>query len=267
MGDPVVVLTFGGHDPSSGAGLAADAATLWALGCYPIGVLTAVTVQNSRGVEGFSVLDPQLVADQAHALIRDFPVRAVKTGMLGSVGVVEAVVAVLDDIGRLPLVVDPVLVADNGGSLSESGLTEALKQRLIPKATIVTPNIPEARALSGADHPASMAERIRAHGCDGVLITGTHDTTSPDIVHRWYPGDRDPTESRWPRIAGRFHGSGCTLAAAISAYLSRGVSADDAVRQGLQYTWDSIVRGVRPGSGQHVPNRFFAADHAYRPTT
>ncbi|MDH3639016.1 MAG: hydroxymethylpyrimidine/phosphomethylpyrimidine kinase [Gammaproteobacteria bacterium] len=263
MGDPVVVLTFGGHDPSSGAGLAADAATLWALGCYPVGVLTAVTVQNSNQVERYSVLDPQLVADQARVLMRDFPIRAVKTGMLGSVAVVEAVAGLLDDIGPLPLVVDPVLAADGGGDLSEPGLTTALKNVLIPKASVVTPNIPEARALSGVHNPALMADRICALGCGGVLITGTHETDSDDIVHRWYPRDGARNESRWPRIAGRFHGSGCTLAAAISAHLGLGAEPDDAVARGLRFTWESIARGVRPGHGQQIPDRFFALGHAF----
>lgn len=262
--DAPVVLTFGGHDPSSGAGIAADAATLWALGCYPVCVLTAVTVQNTLGVTRFSILDPALVAAQAQALIRDLPVQAVKTGMLGSAGVVEAVAAALEEIREVPVVVDPVLASDAGDSLSETGLTDALRRRLLARTRVVTPNLLEAQALSGADQPAVMAERMLACGCDGVLITGTHAGSGPEIVHRWFRRGQAPRVSRWPRLEGRFHGSGCTLAAAISGHLAKGLDSDAAVARGLQFSWDAVAHGTRPGRGQRVPDRFFATAHSGR---
>ncbi len=260
MSDLSVVLTFAGHDPSSGAGLAADAATLWALGCYPVGVVTALTAQNTHGVERFSVLDPQWITEQARALVRDFPIRAVKTGMLGTPGVVTAVAAVVEELGSVPVVVDPVLAAGDGASLAAPDLAAALNDELIPQASVVTPNFDEARALSGADDPDAMAARIRVRADGGVLITGTDVAREGDIVHRWYRRGAAPQLSHWPRVPGRFHGSGCTLAAAVAAYLSRGVSLDDAVERGLDFTWRSIDRALAPGSGQRVPNRFFAVN-------
>lgn len=254
--DIPVILLFGGHDPSGGAGLAADVATCWALGCHAVSVLTAVTVQNTRGVQDYQLVEPKLVVAQARALIEDIPVRACKTGMLGSAVIVDALAPVLDALAPIPLVVDPVLAADQGASLASPDLAAALKSKLIPRATVVTPNLPEARSLTGAQLPAQAAQHLLDTGCQGVLVTGTHDQGTGDIVHRWYR-KHAVAESHWPRQPGEYHGSGCTLASAIAAYLGHGLADDEAVERGLRFAWQAVVRGFQPGAGQYIPDRFW----------
>ncbi len=251
------VLIFGGHDPSGGAGIAADIATLLALGCHPLVVITAITVQNTKELKRYQLLDPELVAAQAQALIEDAPIAACKSGMLGSAAIVAAVAATVAALPEVPLVVDPVLHADRGGRLGEDDLVAALRSSLLPRATLVTPNIDECRALTSTADPDRAAEALAALGCGNVLVTGTHAAT-PDVVHRLYqaPGDT-VEESQWPRLDGVFHGSGCTLAAAAAAHLAHGESLADAVNHALRYTWESVRRAYRPGAGQEVPRRLW----------
>ncbi len=251
------VLVFGGHDPSGGAGIAADIATLLALGCHPIVVITAITVQNTKQVERFQLLEAELIAAQAGALLEDTPIAACKTGMLGSASIVAAVTEVVAALSAVPLVVDPILCADAGGPLGEPDLVPALQSSLLPRATLATPNINECRALTATGEADQAAEALMASGCENVLVTGTHAATT-QVVHRLYQGSTETVErSQWPRLPGVFHGSGCTLAAAVAAHLAYGQPMSEAVNNALEYTWQSLRRGYRVGSGQHIPQRIW----------
>lgn len=251
------VLVFGGHDPSGGAGIAADISTLLALGCHPIVVITAITIQNTKRLLRYRLLEPGLIAAQAGALLEDTAIAACKTGMLGSAAIVATVADAVTALSTVPLVVDPVLRAGAGGPLGEPDLVAALQTSLLPRATLATPNIDECRALTSSAEPEQAATKLMARGCKNVLVTGTHAPT-PEVVHRLYlASSQVPRMSQWPRLNGVYHGSGCTLATAVTAYLARGEAMADAVNHALDYTWQSLRQAYRAGSGQSIPKRLW----------
>jgi len=255
---PPVVLAFAASDPSGGAGLQADVLTLASLGCHPLSVLTALTVQDTRGVEGLLAIEPRWVREQARCVLADVAVAAFKLGVLGSARNVEAVAEVLAAHPAVPVVLDPVLASGRGDALADEAAREALLTHLVPRATVLTPNSMEARALGGV-------ENLLARGCAHVLVTGTHEDT-PEVVNTLYGAGGARKELRHPRLPGTFHGSGCTLASAIAAFLARGESVPEAVRAALDYTWRTLEAGFRAGRGQLLPDRFVDArpvrDHA-----
>jgi len=257
---PPVVLVFGGTDPTSGAGIQADALTLAVLGCHPATVAVAITAQDTAGIKQFSVVDPELVVAQARAVLEDMPVAAIKTGMLGAAAIVSAVTSILDDYPSIPLIVDPVQVSGRGDALADEPLDEALRALLLPRARLATPNTLEARALApDADTLDACAQELMALGCEYVLLTGTHEPT-PQVEHRLYGGHRLLDRFRFERLPGSYHGSGCTLASACAATLAHGLEPVNAVAQALNYTWHALRHGYRPGMGQVIPDRLYRRD-------
>ena len=262
---PPIVLAFAASDPTAGAGIQADLLTLAALGCHPASVITALTVQDTTGVEGVQPVEAGWVADQARALLEDFPVAAFKLGLLGSVGAVAAIAEIVADYPDIPLVVDPVLASGRGDQLADEEIIAAMAELILPQTTLLTPNSLEARRLAqeldeDTESPAldECARRLVEVGCEYVLVTGTHENTA-EVVNVLY-GERGPVRSdRWQRLPGSYHGSGCTLASAIAAHLAFGVDLEQAVRDGQEYTWRSLAAGFRPGMGQYIPDRFFWA--------
>jgi hydroxymethylpyrimidine/phosphomethylpyrimidine kinase len=262
---PPIVLVFAATDPSGGAGLQADIMTLSSMGCHPLACVTALTVQDTMGVEGVMAIDPDWIADQARCVLEDMPVAAFKVGLLGSVEAITAVAEVVSDYPEIPLVLDPVLASGRGDELASDEMIAALRELLIPQCTIVTPNSIEARRLAiddsdENDHPdlAECARRLIASGCEHVLITGTHENT-PEVVNTLYSHEGVVRADPWPRLPGSFHGSGCTLASAIAATLANGVAIADAVKDAQEYTWQTLKSAFRPGMGQHIPDRLFWA--------
>jgi hydroxymethylpyrimidine/phosphomethylpyrimidine kinase len=254
---PPSVLAFAASDPTSGAGVQADLLTIAALGCHPLCVLTAITVQDTRGVEALLSLQPEWVADQARRLLDDIPVAAFKLGVLGSAANVRAVAGILAEHPEVPVVLDPVLASARGDALAGEDAVQALRELIVPLATIATPNSVEARRLaSPAASLHDCARRILEDGCDYVLITGTHEST-PEVVNTLYDGSGIVREDRWPRLPGSYHGSGCTLASAIAATHANGLEIPQAVRDAQEFTWQSLAAGFRPGRGQLVPDRLF----------
>jgi hydroxymethylpyrimidine/phosphomethylpyrimidine kinase len=260
---PPVVLTFAASDPSGGAGLQADVLTLASMGCHPLSVMTAITVQDTLGVEGVQAIDADWVADQARCLLEDIRVDAFKIGVLGSVENIAAIAEIVSDYPDIPLILDPVLASGRGDELATDDMTHALRELLLPQTTLVTPNSTEARRLADIedeDTPAlaSCAARLVETGCDFVLITGTHEPT-PQVVNTLYGKSGVERTDTWPRLPGQYHGSGCTLASAIAAMLANGLDLSDAVREAQEYTWQTLRRAFRPGMGQHIPDRLFWA--------
>ena len=251
---PPVVLSFAASDPTGGAGLQADVLTLAALGCHPLSVLTAITVQDTSGIEGVLAVDRGWVEDQARRLLDDMPVAAFKLGVLGSVGNIEVIAEVVSDYADVPLVLDPVLASGRGDVLASEEMVAALCERIVPHATVVTPNSIEARSLGGV-------ERLLALGCDYVLVTGAHEA-SAEVINTLYDRGGMVREDRWQRLPGSYHGSGCTLASAIAAALANGLGVPAAVRDAQEYTWQALAGGFRPGAGQFLPDRFFWAREA-----
>jgi hydroxymethylpyrimidine/phosphomethylpyrimidine kinase len=263
---PPIVLTFGATDPSGGAGLQADILTIASMGCHPLSVVTAVTVQDTRGVDDILPIDAEWVSDQARAVLEDMPVAAFKIGLLGSVENIAAIAEVISDYPDIPLVFDPVLASGRGDELADEDMLDALRELLLPQTTILTPNSIEARRLiqdedNDEDNPdlAECAKRIVQLGCEYVLVTGTHEHT-PKVINTLYGENGLLVRSdSWARLAGIYHGSGCTLASAIASLLANGLSMNEAVKEAQEFTWQTLQYAFRPGMGQHIPDRLFWA--------
>lgn len=262
---PPIVMVFAASDPSGGAGLQADIMTLSSMGCHPLSVLTALTVQDSAGVEDAMAIDADWVADQARALLEDMPVAAFKIGMLGSVENIAAIAEIISDYPEIPLILDPVLASGRGDELASEDMIAAMRELLLPQTTLLTPNSLEARRMAqdeenDDDHPdlAECARRLIGAGAEFVLITGTHEH-SAQVVNTLYGENGLIRTDSWERLPGSYHGSGCTLASAIAANLANGLDIAEAVRDAQDYTWQALANGFRPGMGQYLPDRFFWA--------
>jgi len=260
---PPIVLAFAATDPSGGAGLQADVMTLASMGCHPLSVVTAITIQDTMGVEEVMALEAEWVADQARCVLEDMPVAAFKIGLLGSSENISAIAEVVSDYPEIPLVLDPVLASGRSDELVTEEMISALRELLIPQTTILTPNSIEARRLTQEDGEdeldlAECARRLLAMGCEYVLITGTHENT-PLVVNTLYGQDGVVRTDSWERLPGSYHGSGCTLASAIAATIANGLSISDAVKDAQEYTWQTLKAAFRPGMGQHIPDRLFWA--------
>ena len=252
---PPMVLTFAGSDPTSGAGLQADLLTLAALGCHPLSVVTALTAQDTRGVARVLTVEPGWITEQANRVLDDIAVAAFKAGMLGSAANVRAVSEIVAAHAEVPLVVDPVLASGRGDRLADEDVIEALRESLLPRTTVLTPNSNEARRLAGERDLAACARALAADGCEYVLITGTHEA-GVEVVNTLYDENGVVREDRWPRLPHDYHGSGCTLASAIAAYLAHGLEPAHAVAEAQRYTWHALAAGFTVGGGQLLPNRF-----------
>lgn len=264
---PPIVLVFAASDPTGGAGLQADILTLASLGCHPLSVVTAITVQDTTGVEGVLPLEAGWVADQARALLEDMPVAAFKLGMTGSVEIIAAIAEVISDYPGIPVVLDPVLASGRGDQFADEEMIEAMIALLLPQTTVLTPNSLEARRLvqqvgdPGEESPrepdlAGCAHRLIDAGCEYVLVTGTHEGT-PQVINTLYGSHGTVRTDRWDRLSGSYHGSGCTLASAIAAHLASGTDVAEAVFGAQEYTWHALAAGFRPGMGQFIPDRLF----------
>ncbi|HEY5898425.1 MAG TPA: hydroxymethylpyrimidine/phosphomethylpyrimidine kinase [Burkholderiales bacterium] len=256
---PPTVLTFAASDPTSGAGLQADVLTIAALRCHPLCVLTAVTEQDTAGVARMLNIDAAWITAQARRLLDDLQVAAFKAGVLGSAANARAVASIVATQPAVPFVVDPVLASGRGDTLAGSDTIDALLGHILPRATVLTPNSVEARRLAAPETDlARCARRLVEHGCRYVLITGTHEATD-DVRNTLYDKNGVVREDRWPRLPGSYHGSGCTLASAIAAYLALGRPVEQAAADAQQFTWRALQAGFKPGRGQFVPQRFFAS--------
>ncbi len=264
---PPIVLTFAASDPSGGAGIQADLMTLSSMGCHALSVITALTVQDTIGIDSLLVIDADWVDDQARALLEDMPVDVFKIGLLGSIENIAVIAAILSDYPDIPLVFDPVLASGRGDELADEDMIAAFQELLLPQTTILTPNSLEARRLTGEMDDddtegglplAECARRMINFGCEYVLLTGTHENT-PQVVNDLYNADGLVRRDSWQRLPGSYHGSGCTLASALAASLAHRLSVSDAVGEAQDYTWQTLAAGFRPGMGQFIPNRFFWA--------
>ncbi len=253
-------LTVAGSDPSGGAGIQADLKAMTANGVYGMSVITSLTAQNTNGVSGILETPPDFVAQQMDSVFRDIRPDAVKTGMLGSAALIEAVVGKLREYDARPVVVDPVMVSTSGSRLLPEDAMDSLKKLLLPFASLVTPNIPEAEALCGetisdAAGMEAAARRIHeSYGC-AVLCKGGHRVQDADDLlydgsATWFYGKRIQT--------GNTHGTGCTLSSAIAANLAKGMPLPAAVRRAKDYLSGALAAGLDLGAGPGPMDHAFA---------
>ncbi len=252
-----VVLIVAGNDPSGGAGIQADIQAVTAMGGHPAPVITALTVQDTVNAYEVSPVEAGLVVRQAEAVLDDLPVAAIKIGLLATPQIAEAVASLLSAIPDIPVVLDPVLYAAGGAHLAQQELLSVLRDSLFPRTRLATPNALEIRAFAGhlPDNDARAMEFVK-WGCDFVLIKGADEDTD-DVHNLLYDKKGEIEHCTWSRLPHTYHGSGCTLASAIAALLAKKHSVPAAVRQAQRYTYEALRNGYQPGSGQHVPHRFF----------
>jgi hydroxymethylpyrimidine/phosphomethylpyrimidine kinase len=248
-----LAMTVAGSDSGGGAGIQADLKTFAALRVFGTSALTAVTAQNSLGVQAIHDIPPEIIYEQMKSVLSDFSVGAVKTGMLGKTDAIGAVCRAVRDFSVHKLVVDPVMIAQSGDSLIQDDAVSAIKEELLPLATLVTPNVPEAERLSGLEVPdvegmIAAASAIAGMGPQAVLVKGGHLEGEKVVDVLWTSGK--PIKFESPRIdTENNHGTGCTLSAAIAAELAAGCELDLAVERGRAYLMMALERGFKPGKG------------------
>jgi hydroxymethylpyrimidine/phosphomethylpyrimidine kinase len=259
------VLSIAGSDSGGGAGIQADLKTFAALGCYGMSVVTALTAQNTTGVTGIHAVPPAFAAQQMAAVISDIGVDAVKIGMLYSAELIESVADSLKEHDVNTIVLDPVMVAQSGDKLLQKEAIEALKRCLVPMATVITPNLPEAevllgREIDGLEGMRTAAKALAGLGCRSVLVKGGHLETpeSTDVLYisgedriMVLPDRRVPTPNT--------HGTGCTLSSAIAAHLAKGLGIEPSVKQAKGYIAEAIRAGAayRIGQGSGPVHHFY----------
>jgi len=246
------VLSIAGSDSGGGAGIQADLKAFARVGVHGMTAVTAITAQSTVGVEAVQAVSPRVIVAQVRAVAEDIGVDAVKIGMLGTVETVDAVVEALGHVGEAPVVIDPVMIAESGAELLDSEARVVLAERLLPLATVVTPNIPEARALTGLGEEASQAELARAlvgMGARVAVVTGGH---SEAVVDVFYDGDEVVEIAGERHSEGAAHGSGCTHSSSLAAYLALGrdpLSAAEGAREVTSAAVRDGLRGIGKGPG------------------
>ena len=263
-----VALTIAGSDSSGGAGIQADIKTLSALGVYGASAITAITAQNTLGVASQLPIHPQMVYDQIVAVMDDLSPSVAKIGMLANSDIVVAVAEALRDY-TLPIILDPVMVSTSGHRLLSAEAEEVVKQRLLPMATLITPNIPEIEALAEMtittyEDKVRAAERLFHYGTKAILLKGGHEEgdTKSDILFTNTPSGIHSTLYTSDTISTRnTHGTGCTLSSAIAAYIARGCKLEEAISLAKEYVTESI----RHGADIAIGHGFGPANHDFNP--
>jgi hydroxymethylpyrimidine/phosphomethylpyrimidine kinase len=259
-----IALTIAGSDSGGGAGIQADLKTFQRFEVYGVSAITAITAQNTRGVSRWEPVSADLVRAQIDSVCEDLPPSAFKTGMLGTASIASAVAAAIETHSLANYVLDPVMVASSGDLLFERDTIDVIRSQLVPKAFLVTPNVPEAEILVGEkiedeDGMARAAERIvREMGAQAVLLKGGHLKSGDRVFDVLYDGDLRTFRSQ--RLeTNSTHGTGCTLSAAITAQLAKGESLHAAVRRSIEYVHNAIATAPGLGSG-HGPLNHLAED-------
>ncbi len=239
------LLTIAGSDSGGGAGIQADLKAFAKAGAHGMSAITAVTAQSTTAVNAVYPLPPEAIVEQVRAVAGDIGVDAVKIGMVGNAEAIQAVVAALDLVGEVPMVLDPVMVAESGARLLDEEAVQALREELVPRATVVTPNLAEAAALTGrdaSDDPEELARAVHALGPEAVVVTGGHREDATDVFFdgeriELIPGERQP--------GGAAHGSGCTHSSTLAAALATGADPLEAARQAKRVAEAAVRDGLR----------------------
>ncbi len=250
-----VVLVLAGHDPSGGAGIQADIETLAAHGCIATSVITSLTAQNTQS---FTYHLPQAAEDfltQGKLVVEDIKIDACKIGAIGSQELIRAIHELITN-ETFPVILDPVLQSTTGHDFSNEEMCSLISRLLLPLTTVITPKRAEALQLTGTLTPQAAAEKILGLGCKNILITDA-EASETKIINHLYQEDGQTKIFKYDRLPGNFHGSGCTLASAISANLAKNIELTTAVEKAQEFTWNCLKHGLKLGKGQIHPNRFF----------
>ena len=266
---PPRALTIAGSDSGGGAGIQADLKTFAALGVFGTSAITAITAQNTLGVTAVAEVPVEVIRDQIEAVVSDIGYDAVKTGMLSSTEIVECVVEAVERLKLAPLVVDPVMIAATGAQLLRDDAVESVRERLVPWATVVTPNVPEAEVLTGVeidsvDDMELAGGELVAMGADAAVVKGGHfddGTGRVNDVLVTKEGTRTFTTLRIDTTSD--HGTGCTFASAVAAHLAHGLGLAPAVEMSQRYVWNAIANADPIGGGHGPLNHMYA--HSYDP--
>ncbi|WP_106476797.1 bifunctional hydroxymethylpyrimidine kinase/phosphomethylpyrimidine kinase [Phytohalomonas tamaricis] len=254
-----VVLVFAGHDPTGGAGFVADSEAIHALGGWALTVPTALTVQTTLDVQVVTPCPGEHIVAAAEALLSDFTVAAIKIGLIASIEALEAIAEICSRLPDVPVIIDPVLKAGGGYEFSSEALIVAFRRQLLPHASLLTPNLAELERLApDQGRSAQRAKKLIHMGCAAVLATGTDVpgmAPADEIIHTLFT-HREERAWCWPRLAGSYHGSGCTLASACAVELAKGNTLEEACTRAQHFTWQSLVRAHRLGYGQALPARY-----------
>lgn len=250
------VLAIGGHDPSSGAGIIADSQAMLALKAWPLTLITATTSQNSHRVDKVHPQNADDFASQLETLTQDLMPSAIKLGVLGSLAIQEILAEWLERNPDIPVIIDPVIASTSGHSFFSQQQLEHFLHQLLPRASLLTPNLPELDLLAPeAGTTQQKVQTIIKRGCKAVLVTGTHADTQAVRNQLYLSSSSSAVISRWPRLPHEYHGSGCTLAAALAALIARGESLEIASNLAQDFTWHSLKQALQLSKGQHLPLR------------
>lgn len=259
MNNIPTVLCFSGHDPTGGAGIIADSEAILVQGCHAVTVITALTQQNTKNVQQTLPVPIDFLQKEIDFLIQDISFSAIKVGLLGCVATAKWIGEFVSRHPLLPLVVDPIFWAGGGAMLGSSTLIEAYCKHLLPRTTVLTPNIREHEALISICAGEGSKERSLlpfSTGCKAILVTGADVNPSPsEIINTLHLPGKLPLTYTWPRLLHTYHGSGCTLAASIAAFLAQGHSIDTSVQKAQEYTYRTLQNAFPIGQGQWIPKR------------
>lgn len=259
---PPKVMTFSATDPTGGAGLQADVLTLASMYCHPISVSTAISIQDTKGVESLIALDSQQVKEQALIALNDIDVAVFKIGLLGSVDNIKTVSDILSLYPDTPVIIDPIITSGRGDILMNDVMKQEMINLLFPKATLITPNSIEAKKLVCKENEniqdLSIQETVRRLfnlGCQNILITGGHEQTK-SVINTLYMNDGDIVPFETERFFGQYHGSGCTLSAAVAGFCAQEYPLREAVYEAVSFTSLALKNAFKIGNGQLIPDRF-----------
>lgn len=252
------VLVFSGLDPSGGAGISADIEAIGALGAHALPVITALTVQDNDRVYAVNPVEAAILSHQANVLIQKIPVSAVKIGIVGNRENALAIAAIISELRKkqpaLPVVLDTVLGSGHGFALSD-GVPEYAISPLVGMATLLTPNLPEAKRLYPlSDGVEAQAKYLMDQGAGNVLLKGGHGNDHDFVYNLWF-SQAGVKQWKWPRLDGEFHGTGCTLASAVAACLAQGLAMEEAILKGQEWCQRTLANAFSVADGQKIPGR------------
>ena len=250
------VLVLAGHDPTGAAGIQADIETISANGCQCVSVITALTTQDTARCSRVYPQKLEPFREQCELLLQDVTVDACKIGLIGDYKLAEYIAGLLDELVQVPVVLDPVLAAGDGTAFADTALVQYIAGQLLKRSLVCTPNVSEARKLSGRNNITDAGKSLVDSGCPNVLITGADENTV-EINNTLFQLNQPQTVYSWERIPGSFHGTGCTLAAAIAAGLASGKDISTAIMAAQKYTWQCLQHGIQYGTAQLHPNRLW----------